>query len=425
MKNIVKNKMWLAGVFGILIFGFFLTGVNVVHADSAKDVEGLYQELLGRNSDPAGFDFFVSQLNSGVSLDSIRQDIAGSPEAQAIAASAPMTVSYAGQTYAIDGDTGAFTGGGISGKVNLGSGEIIAESGWTGNLTDLVGATITQNVSGGGSVSAVIDTHSYAYQVSMFVSGYAYVTAVNAGDEAAIQSAFDFANRAIVLESAGTQQTVTTRANSDGSISYGCVNVQNTTIAFATSFEENPLNTNTGGGTPGGGTPGGGTPGGGTPDGDTRIGGPGGGNAGGSTNEAANGGNNGGGSDNNNSSSSVCNRNGVCESGENRNNCPTDCGDLSVTIGSDGFTALPRTVTVNKAVTLSWFAQGASACSITGKKAGSGQQFYSFSGSSSGSTVSPKLTENTDFTLSCSNGRNGTDTKTIRVKVIDPLFQEI
>ncbi|MEK7614436.1 MAG: hypothetical protein AAB428_02095, partial [Patescibacteria group bacterium] len=217
--------------------------------------------------------------------------------------------------------------------------------------------------------------------------------------------------------------------NSDGSISYGCVNNQNTTISI---FSPNILlpvtngNGNGGGGPPGSGgvndannntneaTTRGAT-------GDSRIrGNAGDGNVNGNQGTGGNNNNN-----RNNNPAPVCNQNGVCESGENENNCPADCGDLPVTIGSVGFTALPGTVTVNKAVTLSWFAQGATACSIVGKKASNGQQFYSFSGGSSGSTMSPKLTEDTDFTLSCSNQRNGADSKTIRVKVINPLFQEI
>ena len=340
--------------------------------------------------------------------------------------SAEITVDYGGATYTVD-DKGNFTGdNGLSGYIDLSTGNFSVDGGGGGggNIADLTGATVSTEVNG-GSVSVTIDDHSYDYQAEMFRAGTQYVSAVTSGGDT--QVAIDRANAALQKESGGTQQVITVRPNSDGSISYGCVNNQNTTISISTSSTFLPVtNGNGGGGPPGSGgvndannntneaTTRGAT-------GDSRIrGNAGDGNVNGNQGTGGNNNNN-----RNNNPAPVCNQNGVCESGENENNCPADCGDLPVTIGSVGFTALPGTVTVNKAVTLSWFAQGATACSIVGKKASNGQQFYSFSGGSSGSTMSPKLTEDTDFTLSCSNQRNGADSKTIRVKVINPLFQEI
>ena len=147
-----------------------------------------------------------------------------------ISVSAAIDVNYGGVTYTVD-DKGNFSGGGITGTIDWSSGDIKVDGGGEGNITSLQGAEVSADV-GGGTVSAVIDEHSYDYQAEMWRSGYQYVEAAVAGDIATMESAVDRANQAIQNESGGTQQTITSVANSNGSISYGCINVQNTTIAF-------------------------------------------------------------------------------------------------------------------------------------------------------------------------------------------------
>ncbi len=173
-------------------------------------------------------------------------------------ASAKVEVDYGGVTYTVY-DDGSFAGGGITGSIDWSTGDFSIDGGGGGggNITDLTGAEVSMEVDG-GSVSETVDYHSYDYQYEMFNAGAEYVKAVYTGNDEEQDAAILRANEALQRESGETQQAITVVANTDGSISYGCVNTQNTTITF---------NTTSGGGNsdindsdaPGSGTPGDGT----------------------------------------------------------------------------------------------------------------------------------------------------------------------
>lgn len=51
---------------------------------NAQNINNMYRDLLGRSPEQSGYDFWVQKANEGVPLTDIRQAIAGSPEYQAV-----------------------------------------------------------------------------------------------------------------------------------------------------------------------------------------------------------------------------------------------------------------------------------------------------------------------------------------------------
>ena len=146
-------------------------------------------------------------------------------------AMAAETISYGGFDYNIvNGTTLVAPDGADIGNVNLATGDISVMGGGAFNLAKLRGAVITATTESGGAVSTIMDGHSYGYQSAMFNAGVAFVDAFMKNNDAAQKAAMDAANAALVAESGGTQQKVVIRANADGSLSYGCINSQNTTL---------------------------------------------------------------------------------------------------------------------------------------------------------------------------------------------------
>lgn len=104
------------------------------------------------------------------------------------------------------------------------------------------------------------------------------------------------------------------------------------------------------------------------------------------------------------------------------------CVPIPVNIGT--FVATPGRILYNTTTKLSWESIGASinGCAIVGKTSASGTSIISKNGLNRNNVnspfSSPKLMENTDFTLTCENTAGMSDSETIQVKVITPTYQE-
>jgi len=66
------------------------TGVKTAE----NSIESLYEEILGRSSDPKGLEHWTKQMNSGMSLEEIRENFYLSPEFQKKALSSGDPVEY-------------------------------------------------------------------------------------------------------------------------------------------------------------------------------------------------------------------------------------------------------------------------------------------------------------------------------------------
>lgn len=371
MTTSVKNKIQRAGFFAIVLFGLFL--VAPISASAKGEIE----------------------------------------------------VDYGGVTYTVD-DSGNFSGGGITGTIDWSTGDFSVDGGGGGggNITDLTGATVSMEVDG-GTVSATIDDHSYEYQAEMFVAGAQYVEAVNNDNKEDAKIAVDRANQALQLESGGNQQLITVVTNSNGSISYGCVNTQNTRISFDANNSGNPS---------GGAVPSGSNPSGGGPSVNNNAG-----NVNGSGNNGSSGnGNNGTNGNNNNNNANNSNNAPVCTAqyfctGNNlyyRNEscteslseqCQYSCsGSACVPTPSIQFTPFdatsvsgqfratghlqvkPLLLNNEEVAEVYWNAANASSCTVTGSTV-AGPNGDSWSGNFSGASgkTTRKITTSTTFTLSC------------------------
>ena len=118
----------------------------------------------------------------------------------------------------------------------------------------------------------------------------------------------------------------------------------------------------------------------------------------------------------------ACVRDSVCAENETAATCPSDCA--SIPIDTSNFKAVPNPVLYNKPTTLSWNVKGATTCGIVGKTASGDVETDKFNAGPLDVAISSKLKEDTNFTLTCSNIRGGRDSKTILVKVLNPIFQE-
>jgi len=149
---------------------------------------------------------------------------------------AATTINYGGVTVTVE-DNGNFSGGGRTGYIDIPTGqfrmnalpgEVSVGGAFYGELGRLPGAVVSTDVAGGGTVSTVIDRdHPYEYHKAMFTAGVNYVSAYNNNDAAGMQAAV-----AIATDYIGTQHSLTITNNSNGSINYGCDNIQNSTITL-------------------------------------------------------------------------------------------------------------------------------------------------------------------------------------------------
>lgn len=112
---------------------------------------------------------------------------------------------------------------------------------------------------------------------------------------------------------------------------------------------------------------------------------------------------------------------GICNGGEN-----FTCNDCPITpIKNVTFTASPTTLLIGKKATITWSTSGGTNCNISGKGSKSGNNIMNYNGGGSGSTQSPALSEDSSFTLSCSNNNGGYAAKSVSVKIVDPSYVEI
>ena len=130
---------------------------------------------------------------------------------------------------------------GVVATFNASTGAVALPSGVEVNIADAKGVSLSATAVGGSGVTTVMDGHSYAYQAGMISAGWTYLGAYNIANdpnatavqkEAAVTAMYEAtraANAVVATESGGTQTQITVIANANGTLSYGCINSQNTT----------------------------------------------------------------------------------------------------------------------------------------------------------------------------------------------------
>lgn len=116
----------------------------------------------------------------------------------------------------------------------------------TVNIADAKGVSVCAQASSTSlQTCTTMDGHSLGYQYGMISAGYGFSKALDARNQAlltgdtaaavAAQTAMDaavaLANATVTAESGGTQTTITVIQSSNGTLSYGCINSQNTTLS--------------------------------------------------------------------------------------------------------------------------------------------------------------------------------------------------
>lgn len=158
------------------------------------------------------------------------------------------TVSSTGTNVYATNSEGKLT---VAATFNSSTGNVTLTDGTTVNLASATGVSVSATTAGGATVTTTMDGHSYEYQASMFVAGYQYLSAFTIANDptateeekeaakTAMDAAVQLANATVNTASGGTQSSITTvYSAANGTLSYGCINSQNTTLScpVGTSF---------------------------------------------------------------------------------------------------------------------------------------------------------------------------------------------